>query len=184
VERRILGDRDLVLDGEAAAGAAELPELGLRVDEAARVADDRVAGLDRQVVPHAARLVIGRHRAEIGRAPGAAPAAAAHREVLRSAQRLLRVELFPGWPAYARQAHFLPQQNGLLVIFENDPVDCACCLHGDVAVVDVGLHLGRVALKGIAEAARGRPQHRVHVGGVLREVLLAQLQRLLVPFHL
>src|SRR5688572_12362990 len=82
-QQRILRDRDFVLDRQAAARAAELAELRVRIDEALRVADDRVGGLDRQVVAHAALLVVAADRSEVGRALDAAVVqVVVHREVL------------------------------------------------------------------------------------------------------
>ncbi len=49
---------DLVLDEPAAEGAVELPELDRVADEALRVADERVSGLDRPIDPERVRLVV------------------------------------------------------------------------------------------------------------------------------
>src|SRR5205823_4183764 len=67
-QERVLRYRDLVLDQEAAVRAAELAELRQRVDEARGVADERVRGLDRQVVAHAIGLVVVADGAKVLRA--------------------------------------------------------------------------------------------------------------------
>jgi len=64
---------------------------------------------------------------------------------------------------------------GRLGVSEHHSIDCLRRLGGDVAVLDVGSDPRRVALERIAEAARRGPQHRIHVGRVLNEVLLSQL---------
>src|SRR6185369_14831099 len=76
-ERRVFLDRDLVFDQHAAAGAAELPELRGRIDEALRIADDRVRFLDRPVISHAVISIVISDGAEGGRAFCAAILAAA-----------------------------------------------------------------------------------------------------------
>ena len=73
---------------------------------------------------------------------------------------------------------------GRLRVSEHHPIDRFRRLDGDVAVVDVGGDLRRVALERIAEAARRGPQHGVDVGGVLHEVLLPELERFGFAFQL
>src|SRR6266850_2198318 len=68
LERRVVGDGDLVLDQHAAVRAAELSELRCWIDEAPRIAYERVRRLDRQVVAHAVSLVVVADRAEVGAA--------------------------------------------------------------------------------------------------------------------
>src|SRR6267142_1344329 len=79
LERRVVGDGDLVLDQHAAVRAAELSELRCWIDEAPRIADERVRRLDRQVVAHAVSLVVVADRAEVGAALRAAAARGAPR---------------------------------------------------------------------------------------------------------
>ncbi|MDF3009878.1 MAG: hypothetical protein K0S03_674 [Burkholderiales bacterium] len=68
-----------------------------------------------------------------------------------------------------------PSRGGALVA-EHHAVDLERRLLRHVAVLHVGGDLRRIALERVAEATRRRPQHRVDVGRMLREVLLAQLQ--------
>src|SRR5687768_2142791 len=92
-EGRIFRHGDLVLDRQAAARAAELPELRHRIDEAPRVADDRVRGLDRQVASHAMRLVVVGERTEVRGALRAGVALGAHRQVLGGEKTDFAVQL-------------------------------------------------------------------------------------------
>src|SRR5262245_56170553 len=146
LERRIVLDRDLVLDREAAAGAAELAELRHRIDEAGRVADDRIGRLDRQVVADASGLVVVRERTEIRRALRATPAPCAYRNIFGCAQRLFAGQLLACGLADSSQPLFLPQADSGWVVVENHSINLARSFGRDVAVVDVGLDLGRVAL--------------------------------------
>lgn len=57
-QQRVLGAADLVLDQAAARGAEKLAELDSGVDEALRVADQRVGGLDGPVDAERVRLVV------------------------------------------------------------------------------------------------------------------------------
>src|SRR3954464_8043153 len=82
-QQRIFFYRDFVLDQEPAARAAELAELRRGIDEALGIADDRVGGLDRQIVARAIGLVVMAHRPEVGRAFRAAVVLVlVHRQVL------------------------------------------------------------------------------------------------------
>src|SRR6266850_833511 len=156
LERRVVGDGDLVLDQHAAVRAAELSELRCWIDEAPRIAYERVRRLDRQVVAHAVSLVVVADRAEVGAA-------------LRAAVVLVRED---------------GEGLGGFRIARDDAVDQARGVLGDVAVLDVGLDLRRIALERIAEAAGRGPEHGIAVGRALREVLLAKLQRLGLAFQL
>src|SRR5262245_40285255 len=152
LEERIVLDRDLVLDREAAARAAKLAELRHRIDEAGRVADDRIGRLDRQVVADASGLVVVRERTEVRRALRATPAPGAYRDIFGRAQRLLAVELLACGLPNPTDALFASQTFRLFSIIQNHAVDLARCFGRHVAVLDVGLHPGRVAFERVAEA--------------------------------
>jgi len=64
VEHRVAGPAHLVLDQTAAGRTTELPELHRVVDEALRIADQRVGGLDGPVEAAAVQLVVLVHRTE------------------------------------------------------------------------------------------------------------------------
>src|SRR5882724_8439440 len=64
VEHWVAGAADLVFDEAPARRAVELPELDARVDEALRVADQRIGGLDRPIEAQHVGLVVVAHRAE------------------------------------------------------------------------------------------------------------------------
>ena len=156
-EHRVVGERDLILDGEAAARAAELAELRQRIDEALRVACDRVRGLDRQVVAHAVVLVVVTDRPEIGRALRAAIAhVVVQREAFGREEAHRRVDLGRAFgPALdAARAHVGAPALRASRIAEHDAVDLERRLLGHVAVRDVGFDARWVALERVAEAAR------------------------------
>src|SRR3954468_8738204 len=79
-QQRLVGERDLVFNEQAATGTGELPEHRARVDETLRVADDRVRVLDRAVIAQAAQLVVRVEGAQVRRALRTAPAAPLDRE--------------------------------------------------------------------------------------------------------
>src|SRR5690349_21052643 len=178
LQDRILGYRDLVLDEQPAARAAELAELRHRIDEAAGVADDRVGSLDRQVVAHAVGLVVVADGAEVLAAFGAAVVlVVVDRDVLGGEDlhlaRKLADRLLGGLSLHAPRAQLLASALGAFRIAEHDAVDVARRDRRDVAVVDVGFDLRQVALERVAEAAGRGPQDGVYVRRTLREVLLA-----------
>src|SRR6266850_1714830 len=171
---RLIRHRDLVLDQQPASGAAELPELRLGIDEALRVADDRVRRLDRKVLAHAAQLVIVFYGTQIRGAFRARVALAAHGEILGGEEANRAVELLaPRLRVVEPQTpDAIALAFGRLGVSEHYSIDRFRRLGGDVAVLDVGGDPRWVALERIAKAARRGPQHRIHVGWVLHEVLL------------
>src|SRR5689334_2422800 len=93
LQQRIALDGDLVLDRQAASRAAELAELRQGVDEALRVAGDRVAGLDGEVVPHAPVFIVVLQGSQVGGALCTTPPAALDRQVLGGADLHLALNL-------------------------------------------------------------------------------------------
>src|SRR6266850_1886293 len=189
LERRVVGDGDLVLDQHAAVRAAELSELRCWIDEAPRIADERVRRLDRQVVAHAVSLVVVADRAEVGAALRAAVVLVREDgeglggEELRCAADFPQLPL-AGMALQPPRAELLAPALGGFRIARDDAVEQARGVLGDVAILDVGLDLRRIALERIAEAAARGPEHGIDVGRALREVLLAKLQRLGLAFQL
>ena len=80
----------------------------------------------------------------------------------------------------------LPRRDRIeAVAVDDDAVDRARGCDRDRALLDhVLAHLQGIALERIAEPARRRPDHGVDVLGLLDEILLAQLQRDVLAFHL